>query len=199
MSWTYTQNFDGLTTAALHGQDSWAEDTASSLYQVQTGTVIQGTKTVEIASATEKDIQRDITATTSGICSVKIRKASTSTNSFDLRLNNGATICCFVRFDTSGNIVRFFDATSDTIQAYSADTNYTVDIQYNKDGGSNAKYRVRVNGGSWSSFTNFYNTATPTQLDRIQFSKQNAGTAGCYFDDFLDVPATDSSAFLLFL
>lgn len=188
-AWTYTQNMDGLTGAGadLNGQDSWSGGTG---YDVTTAGTMQGTKYVNMITSTEQDMQRTVTSSTSGVMSVMMRKGSASALIWDVRINSGATIGTFVRFSPDGNIYQLHSG-STVLQTYTAATNYAVETEYDV---ATDQYRVRIDGGAWSSWQVFYLSATFTSVDRIFFSKQDAGTQGVSFDDIKDTtPAGVSS------
>lgn len=177
MAWVYTQNFDGLNDGDLTGQDSWSGDTS---YDVQTTTVLEGTKSVGSVANGEVDIDRAITGVTDGVASIKMRKGSTILWAFQFQ--EGAVY----KFDAimnpgSGN-VEARGATSESAGAFTLNTTHTIDTEFDV---STDQLRVRLDGGTFTAWVDFAATVT-TAVDEIRMSKQNAGTQGVYFDDIKD-------------
>lgn len=176
-AWPYTQNFDALSTADLNGQDSWSGDAASD---VQTTFIIQGAKTVEVGSTTETGMTRTVTSSTDGTVQLRMRKNSSTTERQHTYFFEGVTLVTGVNLYDTGNIL----LNGTAIQAYSANTTYLLEIEYDV---STDQSRIRIDGGSWSSWVNFY--ATATAIDKIEFGKSNVGVtrAAGYWDDIAPV------------
>lgn len=176
MTWTYTQNFDGLSTAALNGQDSWSGH--SSYNVIDSGTILQGTKSVYSNNNAEVNIDRSVSSVSAGVVSVKLRKTETSSLMWWVQLYEGASYRGDAGMNTSGQI-QVRGSTSETATTYSADTTYTVDLEFDA---STDQLRCRVDGGSWTAWVSSSTTIT-SGIDTLRMSKQNGGTQGVYFDD----------------
>lgn len=174
MAWTYTQNFDSLTDGDLNGQDSWSGDVS---FDVQTTTVLQGTKSIGTVENSEVNIDRTITAVTEGIVSCKLRLTTTSNLNCFVQFYEGASYKFDVGLASNGNAyVR--GATNEILGTFSANTTHTFDAEFDV---ATDQVRGRLDGGTWSAWVNFASAAT--QIDKIKLSKQNNGTQGAYFDD----------------
>ena len=119
MAWGYTQNFDALTDGDLNGQDSWSGNTN---YDVQTSVTFQGAKAVSSAHNGQV-VSRTVTGVTDGLFHYAQRSDSTANcNDVQLSLKSSTTYLAIVRWNTSGNIIRLYGASSETVSAYSANS-----------------------------------------------------------------------------
>jgi len=186
-TWSYTQTFNALTNGELHAQDSWSGGTN---YTVTAAAVMEGAKYVNMTATGEEDIFRNVTASAAGSMSIMMRKGSAASLIWDVRLNNGATIGAFVRFKPDGNI--YLMSSSDVlIQAYSANTNYVVEIEYDA---ATDQQRARIDGGTFTAWSALFSSATVSTFDRIYMSKQDGGTSGVAFDDIKNTAAAPAAA-----
>jgi len=184
-------NFDSYSTGDLHGGSGgsgWSGNWDGSVdFDVTTTNPQQGANAVTIASSiNDRRINRTFTGVSTGIQSFRMRIAGT--NGFgDCGHNDGANTNAAqrtaVRFNASGNIIRFNDAYASTdIQAYSANTYYKVEIDFDT---STDDYRVRVDEGTWTARGNFVNT-TSTTLDRVDMHKTDTAGSDWFFDNIED-------------
>ena len=178
--WTYTQNFDALTTADLNGQDSWSADTA---FDVQSSVVLQGTKSIACTPAGSNRIaSRAITATTEGGVSFKWRVTDATEGNGWFHLTSSTTVACQVLWD-GGTLKAYNGATLSSLGAYSANTTYEVGIVFDC---STDKYNVYLDGTKVANQFDFKNAVT--SIDGILIYSQ-AGAAGTiYFDDIKVYP-----------
>jgi hypothetical protein len=185
MAWEYTQNFDGLTTAVLNGQDSWTISGAGTWDPVvETSVVLEGTKSVGMTpdNGSDRGAQRLFTAITDGIATFKIRKTSASNGRLYVQIDNNADLVILVDFNVSGNIL----LNGNTIGTYVANTTYTIDVWLDC---STDKTKIRIDGGSWSSEYSFYTAVA--NVSRIRFTCADSTTNSVYFDAI--GPASDVS------
>ena len=168
----YPQNFEALTLGALNGQDNWVE-TGGSNYTVQGTIVYTGNKAISIA-VDAMQLDRPITASTRGIYTIAVRKTSISANQFDIYLMGSNAGRELVQFRTDGNIWLY--SGSRNIQAYSANTWYLIELEYNTITNQD---RIRINGGAWSAWGAMVNTGP---IDALRFYNATGGST-CYFDD----------------
>lgn len=165
-AWVATDNFDGYSTgAALHslnGGSGWAGawtkidgndevtiETAPAGGQGGNAIRVQNTNTTN-----DEIYRRAITGISAGIVRFRARINHTAVNQGPVvSLRDGTQGRMYVKFEIDGNIKLYdFDITSYvTIQAYSADTWYTIDIEFD-DSAQPDKYRARVDEGTWSGW-----------------------------------------------
>lgn len=185
-AWPYTQNFDGLSTADLTGQDSWS---GADSYDVQTSVILEGTKSVGNVAAGEMNIVRAVTTSTDGQLRFLHRRADTGTLITKVQIATGAiggtSAACAINFTDAAAIV--IQAVS--LGAYSADTTYTLDLEYDV---STDQCRGRVDGGAWSDWANFDNAQT--QITDIRFRNDNSAETGRYWDAIGPTPAAAAIA-----
>lgn len=185
-AWPYAQDFDGLSTADLNGQDSWS---GSTDYDVQTGTVLQGTKSVENITFGEDNMVRDITSSTDGVIQYLFRRNSASTLDVHTQIADGniggTSAACRVTFNTSSAVT----VQAVSVGAYSIDTNYEIDFEYDV---STDQCRARVDNGTWSDWANFDNTQT--QITQIRFRNDNSAEVSRYWDDIKSGAAAAAGA-----
>jgi len=193
--------FDGYTTGVdldgLSGGDTWstAWDGVDG-----SGTPISGHKTIETAPAggqggkavranttTESHYIRTFSPLAAG--SVKWRMRISITNPNDamgvvLRAgvppSNGHMYC---RFGPTGNI-EYYDhdlAAYQTIQAYSIDTWYLCEIQFDDVSQPN-KYRVRIDNGAWTSWVTV-NSGSYTTINYIDLDTSATNAHTMWYDD----------------
>ena len=176
MTWLYTQNFDTLNLADLNGQDFWSGDVAAD---VENTTVLQGTQSVGNAAGVETFMTRTVIATTSGIVHFRIRKSVSNADTHAVGFQDGGSTKASINLNSAGNMVL---NGSTTLQTYSANTNYDIDMQYDA---ATDQSRARVDVGTYSAWTNFHSAGA--DFDTIYFEKSNAGaTAAAYWDDIDD-------------
>lgn len=195
MPYSYSQNFDSLTTGNLNGQDSWS---GSSLFQVQTGTVIQGTKTpyVSVTSGYNAQIGRSITAVDKGEMSFYVRVTNNNSNTRQIKLTSSGdgtgNARCGISFK-SGNIYGIDNNSDSFLQAYSNNTNYLIKFVFDSTAG---KYDIYVDG-----------TKKANQITMASSGNVNYIHVGCfgeyeamYFDDIqlTETVSTDTTKFFNF-
>ena len=185
-AWTYTQNFNSLSDGDLNGQDSWSGDTT---FDVQATVSSDAGKSVEYANAAEGLIQRTITGVTDGTMRIELRKDTTLLGNMQVGLGKGdwgtgSNRLAIVGLGYNLNFDKIYwisAGTSEaTIQSFSASTFYTIDIDF--DCGTD-QYRVRVDEGTYTSFANFYDNGTCTEVTNIIFRKQDGFTSASYWDN----------------
>lgn len=179
MAFNYTQDFEGLSNGDLDGQDSWSRLSGSAnAQQVQTSVVYGGSKAVS-SSGSPHTYARNITAHSSGIASVYCAMRC------DTAPSSGDGLFFLMReISTSryGAGVKFIGSSPTNIQylktggwanlatSISLSTWYVINMEFDV-GSSLVRYRWKVSGGSFSSFTSWetsFSTA-PSQIDRIDF------------------------------
>lgn len=187
----YVQDFDGLSTANLGGQDSWSGSDAD--LAVQTSVVLQGTKSV-ISTNTYATSQRTITTADSGIWYFQIQ-CNTAPSSGDGMFvgfkKAGVGYMTAIKFvGTAPLKVQYYSAGaySDLIASANTSTMYWIGLDY--DGAnSRFKYRYGTSAGwsiDWSAYV-ATGTASLTEINQLELS-QDSGTH--YLDNFTTTEPT---------
>jgi len=184
---TYTQNFDGLSTGNLSGQDSWTYN-AGAQPQVQTTVVESSPNGISGALNSNVNTSRDITAvTTDGALyyfSLRVDNVATVDN-MGLAFNAGATgiAVVYMNAPNAGDIgLRDpLGGAYTTLQTgASANTWYRIGVEFDF---TNDRVRANINNGAmsaWRTMTAF------SQVDRLIIEGNNgdgATTTG-YWDNF---------------
>lgn len=188
-NWTYTQNFDGMTTGDLNGQDSW---TANVAWDVQNTVVQAGANAlVSVASASNHNANRTISNSTSGNVVLYMRSNSNSgsQNGSTFRPRDSTLTGRFdVRFTQNSTNLQLVGTTAVTLLAFSPDIWYKVETQY--DTVANTA-KARVDDGAWSSSITLTGSGDITDLF-LQTNDSGSPLGTYYFDSFSD--ATPASA-----
>lgn len=164
---------------------AWSGNTA---FDLQSSVVQSGARAVSIASSgTDSFIGRTFASGISSGTWVSYGRMSTATGYGDHGVGDGSTnnagIRCTTRFDSDGNIKLFYSAFStSTIQAYSANTWYKIEIEFDC---ATDDYAVRIDGGSWTARFAFVNSGSTT-LDRVIMHKTDSTGGTWYFDTLQD-------------
>lgn len=187
-AWGYTQTFDALSDGDLNGQDSWSGDTD---YDIQSAVAVAG-KAVAVTAASDGIIQRTITSASSGTFRIEMRKAGTTTGNNQSNIGQGdwgtlTNRLTSVGFGYNSNHDKIYYVKTDTsetqIQAFSADTWYTVDQEIDC---STDQYRVRIDEGSWTAWGALYNSNTCSNFSVVSFRKSDADDIDMYWDSISD-------------
>ncbi len=160
-AWSATDNFDSYTVGVdletLNGGTSWSGAWTKQAVGTQTIQLApsggQGGNAVRSASLTASAYDRTFANITSGTVSFRIQISNTSPDDFSgVELKEGTNFIMHVKI-AGGQLQRYNGTTPayENIQAVSANTWYTVDIQFD-DAAQPDKYRVRVDGGAWTGW-----------------------------------------------
>lgn len=193
-AWVATDDFDGYTLSAdlntLNGGSGWSAgwvDGGGGTMTIETAPAGgQGGKAVRSNSATVSTIyHRTVTsAVTAGTVGFRMRVSISNPNDFvGVWLSSTTTGHMYIKFDSDGNIKIFngTGSTYDTIQAYSVDTWYTIEIDFD-DAAQNDLYRARVNGGSYTSYKLVNNTSYAS-INRFNIEDSATGAHTFWLDD----------------
>lgn len=189
MAWVAYEDFDSYSNGDLNGNNGgtgWsAAWSGSGDYDVQSTTVLQGTKSIQQnGSGTEPEIARSLTAsTTDGTMVYLTRRNITNGGVPVMNISESGARVCGVYFDTSAQIQAYGSA-SNVIGSYAADTTYQIAIQY--DCGTD-QFRVSIDGGAYSSWYDFFTTETSLTGVLIRFNA--AGPDSQNFWDYIHAPA----------
>jgi hypothetical protein len=179
------------TLAGLNGGSGWtgAWSTPSNgnidNYLVQGDVTYEGTKAVS-SSYFNGNISRNIAApATSGTVTIAMRRNTNSVGISRTVLEAQSPNTQYVvEMSSAGNIVLLSADGDVNVASYSPDTWYLIDIQYNTHV---PKYRVRVNGGAWSSWKAPSGDSVTAPVNKVYFDEYYdpstpAGTIN-YWDD----------------
>lgn len=183
VSWTYTQDFEGLSNGDLNGQDSW---TGSTDYDVQSTVACGNSKAVSISIIGSQSIVRTLPAEVQdGDFYIQVRRTGTSDGDAFVLLKEDSTNRVFIRFGEDGDISGYNGTDYvDLLAGYSANTCYTLNVQFN-DSTQPDQWRARVhNGSAWGSFSSWLGVnGTYGSIHSIAFDTDSGtDTQTAYFD-----------------
>lgn len=186
MAWVATENFDSYSIGAnLNTQNGGSGWTAA--WAVTSGTITTETAPAggQGGLAARNNVQattrysRTFTGVSTGIVSWRMRLSVNSFTSNDIGFRLAKTTIgdwrCAVQFGATGNIEIWNNdvAGFQTIQAYSANTWYTGEIELNSVSQAN-KYRARIDGGTWTDWKTVLG-GTLTDVDMVALEDQATG------------------------
>ncbi len=179
MAWAYTQNFDGLTTGDLNGQDSWSANTS---IDVQTSVVAQGSKAISWPNNLDAFATRAITGVATGRVHISLRSTVNNANGPWFALKDASNYLCIVQLRDDGQISMFTGASLFDLGAYSANTWYDIIVDFDC---ATDQYRVSIdNGAKYSDWKVFWGTATSTAATTVCIGSNTSTSSGTgYADD----------------
>lgn len=199
-NWVATDNFDSYSSGAsldgASGGSGWSGNWTALFATTNTAETApsggQGGMCYRSNTSTGQSfLTRAFSAISSGTLRFRIRVTNTSPNDFvGVVIESGSSGVFYIRIN-GGNIQWFKGGVYTTIQAVSADTWYTVDIDFN-DATQNNKYRVRVDEGSWTSWDSA--AIAFTTVDTFRIDKSATTSMTLYVDDIKDADAVAASA-----
>lgn len=197
MATIFTDNFNSYTDGNLVGQGSWTEQTSASNFDIQGTVVKEGAKAAfltNVVGGSAPIIYKTGSAIDTGRISFYARKNATNKEALFTVEKISSHEGAIVKFADDGNIQYFNGSTYVTIQAYSTDTWYGVEIEWRV---SDHKARYRINVGTW---TDWYavNGSSWTSFDSMRVFGNNNGTDITYFDYISEYSLPSSSFFLMF-
>ena len=189
---TAVDNFDSYSTGSALGSlnrgsgwsGSWTADISGKTVETSPSGG-QGGDAARQLTTSENYLYRQFPALTVGIVSWKMRLSITNPNDFMgvvLRKaappGNGAM---YVRFGPSGNIEIADGDTYIPIQAYSVDTWYQCEIEFDNVNQA-GKYRARVDGGTWTSWVTV-NGGSYTSVSYLDLDTSASNAHTIWYDD----------------
>lgn len=180
-SYSDLASWNGLSGGA-EWTGSWDEFDPEGGSQIVSTPTLQGSRSGRTYgdSGGSFGVRRSFGGKTAGVLTLIARKAATSGPGGYIRLKEGANVRGEIIFDSDGNIKINNNGTLDTVQAYSVDTNYTVDVSFDA---TTDKYKVRIDGGSYTADKTVVGGAM-TQVDTLEFHRpQVAGGHYFWVDD----------------
>lgn len=159
MAWSYNQTFDALNDGDLNGQDSWSGGTG---YDVVSTGAYKGGK-AEWCLSTDGDtvISRVITGVTDGTMYVVLRiddwGNANNEHHFYLYDDGGYKLTDFGLRNESGGILKYSyrGTTQESLGAGLTDTWYIFCIEYNTNADQTFRLKWKVDGGTYSAFTDW--------------------------------------------
>lgn len=184
---TYEQNFDGMSTGNLNGQDSWTY-IAGNQPQVTTSEFESSPNSVSCDVGANINTRRDITAvnTDNSIYYFSIKASTTSSvDNAGLQFANGAThiATVYINAPNAGDISLRDPINGDYTNLMTGALTtvwYRIGVEFDF---ANDRVRANVNNGTMSA----WNTMNAfTQVNRLVLEGNNgdAGTLTAYFDNF---------------
>lgn len=190
MAWVATDNFDSYTvTEDLNGKNGGSGWSGA-------WTLVGGAMTIQVAPAgmsgnavrcidADSEYTRNVaSAVTVGTMSFKFRTNSTAPGgNFVFKLREGGTSRMFFRANTTGDFQIFNGNTTvyDTIQAYAADTTYTITFDFDNVAQPN-KYRIKVDAGSYTTYKDVSGLAY-TNIDQVSLDAETGFGTTVFLDD----------------
>jgi len=188
-----TDNFDSYTPTndlnTLNGGSgwtgAWAKITGGAMTIETAPAGGQGGNAVRSISATvDTQYSRAVTAITVGTVRFRMRTTIANPNNFSgavLRESTNGRM--YIRFGPTGNLEIYNNtgATYESIQAYSVDTWYTIDINFDNAAQPNL-YRAAVGGGAYTAYKTV-NGGSYTNVDDMMLDDSATNAHTFWVDD----------------
>jgi hypothetical protein len=191
-AWTATDNFDCTSPGELlenHAcgsgwSGSWVLTGSTITYETAPAGGQPSNEEAARQSATTDNGWHRRTLTTgisSGVVFVRMRASITTVTSFAFQLRNvtGNIEPMGVKF-ASGNIQMRSSGAWSNVQAFSADTWYTIEMEFD-DSTQNDKYRLRIDGGTPTAWT--ATDVAYTTIDQVQIYAEDTEVHQFWWDD----------------
>lgn len=198
-NWVATDNFDSYSSGAsldgASGGSGWTGNWTALFATTNTAETApsggQGGMCYRSNTSTGQSfLTRAFSAISAGTIRFRIRVTDTSPNNFvGVIIESSGSGVFYVRIN--GGNIQYYDGVYNTIQAVSADTWYTVDIDFD-DATQNNKWRIRIDEGSWSSWVS--SAIAFTTVDTFRIDKSATTSMTLYVDDIKDADAVAASS-----
>ena len=170
MATIFEDDFNSYDDGDLNGQGDWS---ANAIWDVQGTIVKEGAKAVKATNGNWYEMSKDGTARTDGRITFYVRAAQTDAHlNCLLRQVGAADFAMSLYFNGDGNIQYKDDVGYHTIQAYSADQWYEVEVEWRS---SDHKLRYRIDEGDWTDWKATWLNWT-TGFDRVWITQYGTGT-----------------------
>lgn len=176
MAYSYTQNFNSLSTAALAGQDSWTANGSTACASVSTDSsaIFEGAKGLKWQLGTGGYYYRTITSMTTGSMFVATRvdtNASSGDGFFIFNELDGSNTkySAAVKWISGASTLQYLKSATwaNLATGLSTGTWYIINAEFDTST-DQVRYRYKASGGSWSSFTAWETAYTAgTNVDRL--------------------------------
>lgn len=195
MAWLATDNAEsysnGNSISGLNGGSDWSAAwsvAGSGTKDIINTPTLQGSLCFRLdkVGSVEPEAIRTFANTTSGSVTFIARATTNSEHSILFGFDESTTLKFSVALDGGNNLgggtgkITAYNGSGTSLQAFSADTNYTIIIEYDN---STDQFRVKVDSGSFSSWINYASVATNITRIRFRVVASNANNADFYFDD----------------
>jgi hypothetical protein len=156
MSIIYSQNFDSLSNGDLNGQDSWS---GSGIFDVESSVVYAGARAVGYPNnGNGLNIVRAFTPQTDLTkVSIYVRGSAASNINATIQFFDSSSGFLFAMYMRENNYFQIYNGTFYSISTWSPDTWYFIEFEVDVP---NNQARMRVDGGSWSSWYAFATSDT---------------------------------------
>jgi hypothetical protein len=182
----FEDNFNSYVDGDLNGQGGW---TAPGVYDIQGVIVKEGAKAVQCSSTTTEDIAKKTGTATGGDgrITVYIRVNVTNSVANFILLDNAENQIMSVFFHTDGYIKWYYGSLYySAIQAYNANQWYCIEIEWKA---SDKKYRVRIDGGTWTDWQPCMYNRDPTTANKVWLDvRGDVKPITAYFDYIAEYP-----------
>lgn len=212
MAWVATEDFDSyLATDDIDGgsggsgwSGNWAKVSGAGITAEVAPAGGQGGNAANSnTGGTDNHYTRAFSAISAGIFSIRMRvDFSTMDDYVGFVLLESGTGRIFIRFTAVDNQIQLYNGGTpgyEDIQGYSVDTWYTIDVEFD-DAAQPNKFRVRIDGGSWTSWI-FVLGSSYSTLSVLRLDDSSAGTHEVWWDDIKDgaapVGATSFPPFMI--
>lgn len=194
----FNEDFESFTTGSIAGQGNFSIYATGTTQNVATDQFHGGAKSLKMRASGGSQSHVLYTSTPfAGKTGVTFWVRKSSNTSFSRMCGwDTATASCYgqVEFSNGGQI-RVTDSSggANNIQAYNANQWYKIDFDYDA---VLEKTRVRVDGGSWSSWYTAFGSSSLNFADMDGFKFMQIGTADdLWIDDMAPYPLTLPDAF----
>lgn len=203
MAYSYTQNWNSLSTAGLDGQDSWAKNASTSCGNVSTdaSAIFEGAKGVKWSGGTAGYYTRSITNMTTGSMyyATRVDTNAGAGDGFFLFhwMDGGTTYSASVKWIAGAQTLQYLKNTGWTNLATSLSTAtwYIINMEFDTTT-DQVRFRYKVAGGSWSAYTSWESSySTGTNVNRLAAGIDGgAYSLDTISDSDPDTPAPTTSA-----
>jgi hypothetical protein len=176
-------NFNSYSDGDLAGNNGgsgWsAAWSGSANHDVQGTVTYEGAKAVQNSVGTG-NISRTFTSRSSGVVRVAMRRSSNgSGQSRILAEDSGGTTQYAVEMASTGQFVLKSTEGDTNVAAYSADTWYVVDLEFDT---SVPRQRARIDNGTWSAWKAPFAGSATNNVNKVYFDENSTGVDN-YWDD----------------
>jgi len=180
-----SDNFDSYSTGSLNGDNGgtgWTAGWSASSATVEDTVLVSSPNGAFFQTNGGDDHNTRVFTTPMSVGIATFQGSiSSASGELDFCLNSSTDNVICIRFDSTGHVIGYGPSFGSTIDAgtYTADAFHQVDIDFDN---STSDYRIRLDGGSWTSRIGYINGAE--LIDRLDLHKSdNTSGINTYFDD----------------
>ena len=175
-----TEDFESYSTGDLTGQGGWSGSVA---FDVNTAQAQGGTKSVLHQGNGTDTIDKTITTSSIASQSFYIYKSTAAGGTMDVLFRQSSVTLFQVGSVNGSSSARLLGSTSTNIGTISSATWHRIEIEWDKNLGTNGQVRAKFDGGSWSSYIDL-DTAIVGGPSVLRLSASDTGTDPIYLDTF---------------